>query len=61
MKEESLSEDIRLAIADRYFGWELVELLNIPIEDVVSAFEDNIVEKLREIKEDLGYDEEDNE
>lgn len=41
-------------IADYFTGFELVEFLQIPVEDVIEAFAELIEEKLDEIEEEMG-------
>jgi hypothetical protein len=53
MNEEQLPETIKQAIADRYEGWELVELLDLSVRDIIYYFEEDILDKLDDIKEDL--------
>lgn len=51
---ESLNNTVKDALADRLEAWELVDFLDIPIEDVLSAFEDKIVENLEEVLDFAG-------
>jgi hypothetical protein len=53
MNEEILPEVVKEAIADRYEGWELVELLDLSVRDIIYYFEEDILDKLDDIKEDL--------
>jgi hypothetical protein len=53
MNEETLPEVVKEAIADRYEGWELVELLDLSVRDIIYYFEEDILDKLDDIKEDL--------
>lgn len=53
MNEETLPEVIKEAIADRYEGWELAELLDLSVRDIMYYFETEILEKLEDIKEEL--------
>jgi len=53
MNEEQLSEGIKQALADRYEGWELAELLSLSVRDIIYYFEEDILDKLDDIKEDL--------
>jgi hypothetical protein len=59
MWPEKLDEDLKQAIRDRLEGYELVEFLQIDIEDVILAFEEEILDKLPDIKELLGMEQED--
>ena len=54
MDEEHLSEDLRRILADRFEGWELVELLAVSSEDIISIFEEDILENLDFILEEAG-------
>lgn len=47
-----MTEDFKGRIIDRFEGFELVELLDIPIEEVVEAFED-IINKNQEFLEEF--------
>lgn len=38
-------------LMDRFHGWELVELLDIPVEDIIEYFSDKIEENREEIEE----------
>ena len=53
MDEDKLPDNIKEAIADRYEGWELTELLDLSVRDIMYYFEAEIIEKLEEIKEEL--------
>lgn len=53
---EMLNTTIRKALEDRYEGWELVELLNIPIEEVIETFEDTLLDNLQEVLEMAGLE-----
>lgn len=56
MNEETLPESIKQALVDRYEGWELVELLDLSVRDIIYYFEEDILEKLDDIKEELRID-----
>lgn len=59
---EELDKNFKQAIIDRYNGWELVELLDIRVEDIVEEFEDVILDYEEELREEMGYvDKENNE
>jgi len=60
MDEEQLPENIKNALADRYEGWELVELLGLSVRDIIYYFESDILDHIDELKEDLQI-EDDNE
>lgn len=51
MDEVELDSDLKSAICDRLEGWELVEFLNIPIEDIVELFEEDILDNIVEVKD----------
>lgn len=51
-----LDTTIRKALEDRYEGWELVEILDIPIEEVISSFEDILLDRLQEVLEIAGLE-----
>ena len=52
--EPSMDDLLKTSIIDRLEGWELVEYLNIPVEDVVEAFQEKIEENLDDIEELLN-------
>ena len=52
---EELDKNFKQAIIDRYNGWELVELLDIRVEDIVEEFEDVILDYEEELREEMGY------
>jgi hypothetical protein len=45
-KIDPLTKD---AIIDTMLGWELVEFLQIPVEDIVEMFEDEILENIEDV------------
>lgn len=49
-----MDTETRNRIEDWFTGFELVEFLQISVEDVVDAFEDEIEEALDEIEELMG-------
>lgn len=53
MNEEQLPDEIKQALADRYESWELVELLELSVRDIIYYFEEDILDKLDDIKEEL--------
>lgn len=53
MDEDEIPDAIRKALIDKYEGWELIELLDIDIEDVIYAFEIDILDNLEDLKEEL--------
>jgi hypothetical protein len=58
-----LDLETKKRIADFFDGWELVEFLQLKIDEVVDAFEDEIEENIDDIEEFMGvrekYDETD--
>lgn len=56
-----MKDELFDAIKDRWEGWELVEVLNLPIEDILLEFEEEIFEKLSEIKELLNIEDDNDE
>lgn len=56
MLRDTIDPLVREAIENRLDPTELVELLDISIEDLVDIFYENILDKLAEIKEHLGFD-----
>lgn len=54
-------EDLFKIIADRFEGWELVELLELDAEEICRAFEDEVMENIDEIKDLLNIDTDDEE
>jgi hypothetical protein len=56
LDEETLDKNVKEAICDRLFGWELIEFLNIPIEDIVELFEEDILDNINDIKEFIVYE-----
>lgn len=56
--DEEVPEFIRKALADRYEAWELVEMLRIPTEEIISMFEDVILDHLQDLKEELEIEDE---
>ena len=40
---DKLEPYLKKAIADRFHAWELVEILEIPVEDIIEIFEDEIL------------------
>lgn len=48
-------EDLKQRLIDRFEGFELVELLNISVEDVVEMFEETIAENIEFLEEYLKH------
>jgi hypothetical protein len=46
-----MDEETKERLADFFEGFELVEYLQIPVEDIIDAFEDKITEALEDIEE----------
>ena len=56
--DEEVPDFIRKALADRYEGWELVEMLSIPTAEIIEMFEDVILDHLQDLKEELEIEDE---
>lgn len=56
IRDEGLDDFLRTAIEDRMESWDLVELLGIPIKDIIYNFEDEIIKSIDELKEYLRID-----
>jgi hypothetical protein len=54
MFNDMLDNTIRKAIEDRLEAEELVAFLRIPIEDIITYFEDEILENIIEVLEYIG-------
>lgn len=52
-----MTNDLKKALADYFEAWDLVELLEIPTDDIIDAFEDMIEDRLDDIAEHIGYTE----
>lgn len=50
-----MDDNFKKALIDRYNGWELVELLDIPIEEIVEIFEDYILDYEEDLKDEMNY------
>lgn len=48
-------EDLKKRLIDRFEGFELIDLLNISIEDVVEAFEETITDNTDFLEEYLAH------
>jgi hypothetical protein len=46
-----MDEELKKRIADYFYGHELVEFLQIPVEDIIDAFEDRILEAIDDVEE----------
>jgi len=51
-----MKEDIFEALKDRLEGWELVEMLGLSVEDILTEFEEQVLDNIDDIKELLGID-----
>jgi len=49
-----LNKELKNILADRLEGWELVDFLQIDIDTVIDAFEDEIEENLDDVLEFAG-------
>jgi hypothetical protein len=47
-------EELHKAIIDRLEPWELVEFLQIPMEEILEAFEEIIEDKITDLQEFVG-------
>ena len=54
-----MKDDLFEILKDRFESWELVELLDLDVEDILIEFEDEILDKIDEIKELLNIEQED--
>lgn len=61
MDEEKLDPLVRETIISRLEAWELVGFLQLPIEQIIDTFEDDIVDNLEDILDLIGFTEDDNE
>lgn len=48
-------EDLKQRLIDRFEGFELIDLLNISIEDVVQMFEETIADNVEFLEEYLAH------
>ena len=58
MRQSELPEHVREAIIDRLEGWELVEFLQVPIEQVLDMVEDVVALNLDDVKDLINIREE---
>ena len=49
-----MDEEFKRQLIDRFEGFELVDYLNIDVEDIVDAFEEQIVEAQEDLEEFLS-------
>jgi hypothetical protein len=49
-----VDRETKLRIEDFFEGFELVEFLRLPVEEIIERFEDEIEEALDEIEELMG-------
>ena len=47
-------DELHKAIIDRFEPWELVDFLQIPMEEILEAFEDLIEDKIKDLQEFVG-------
>lgn len=59
--ENMITKELKSALIDRLEGWELVDFLSIDIEDVISSFEEQILENIEDVREFIGLKDENNE
>lgn len=53
--EKTMDDEMKKRLYDYFEGYELVEVLNISIERVVEAFEEDILKQLNEIEYYTNY------
>lgn len=61
MDEEKLDPLVRQSIINRLEPWDLVDFLQIPIDDIVDNFENEILDNLDDILDLIGLVREDEE
>lgn len=49
-----MDPDFKQILYDRFEGWELVEFLQIPIQEIVEIFEEIIIENLEDVEDLAG-------
>lgn len=47
-------DELHKAIIDRLEPWELVDFLQIPMEEILEAFEDLIEDKIKDLQDFVG-------
>lgn len=57
---DELTDILRQALIDRLEGWELVEFLQIPIEDIVEVYEDLILQEIEDVKDFINLKRDEN-
>jgi len=50
-----MDEDFKVKLIDRFYAWELVELLDISTADLIDALTDEIAEKRDFLEEIMTY------
>lgn len=50
-----MDEEFKRKLIDRFYGWELVELLDISVEDLIDALTDEIAEQRDFLEEMMTY------
>lgn len=55
MGRNTLEFEIYERLRERYDIEELIEVLDISVEDILDAFEDKIIEKIRELEIDERF------
>lgn len=53
--DDELPDDFIKALIDRYESSELVELLDIPVREILEMFEDYVRDNYEELCEEIGY------
>ena len=56
-----LMDEIIKLLNDRLEGWELTEILGLSAEDIALAFEETLEDKMAQIKELLGIENDEDE
>ena len=51
---KGIDPNVKQTIYDLLEGWELVEFLQIDIEEIVEAFENEIIENIEDVKDLVG-------
>lgn len=55
-----MDAEFKQILCDRFEGWELIEFLQIPIEEIVEIFEDKIMEAEEDVRDLAGLRNESN-
>lgn len=52
---ESMDDNFKKALADFFTAQELVDFLEIPVEDIIELFEEDIKDFEDDLKEEMNY------